>query len=156
MHMTNTATIAEAALRRLNINFRYFPCRNGRFYFCEPPSGGLSFDLQFNEDSNIKLWRFVGAAHPSKAGKRIEYRKPECPHSAIGLKVTDDGDVCLYAEQLLDPDDFQKEKRIIQMIKGYLELINLFSSQKSVCKLSVDGVFRGEEYNHVIKLRGES
>ncbi len=125
--MTNTtAFFAEAALNHLSIHYRELPYRDGAFYFCKI-SDGLTFDLQLRDNGTIKMWRFVGTAPISNAGVRYEYRKPEYPHIAIGVEVTDEGDVSFYAEQDISVDNSRREERIFKMIKGYTELITRFS-----------------------------
>lgn len=129
--MTNTVTpIAEAALNRLGITHRDLPCRNGEFYFCTIPSTGTTFDLQCGEDDTIRLWRFVDTTSLSKAGMRCEYRKPSHPHTVIGLEVTDEGDVSLYAEQRIDGNAPQRESRIVRMIEGYTSMVSNMDFEK--------------------------
>lgn len=122
--MTNTVTsIAAAILNRLGISYRGFSCGKGAFFYCKIPTDGYTFDLQYDEDGTIRLWRFVGTAPISKAGKRYECRKPNYPHTAVGIEVTDEGDLSFYAEQKIDPHDSSREECIIRMIEGYVSMI---------------------------------
>lgn len=123
--MTNTVniTIVEAAFDRLHIRYRKIEFTDGSLFFCTPLNG-LTFDLFTGTDGSIRLWRFVGSAPVEKAGARFEYRKPEYPHTAIGLEVTEEGDLCFYAEQIINAANPQKKHRILKMISGYSEIIS--------------------------------
>lgn len=123
--MTDTVntTIVEGAFNRLHIRYRKIDFTDGTLSFCTPPNG-LTFDLFTGTDGSIRLWRFVGSVPVEKAGACFEYRKPEYPHTAIGFEVTEEGDLCFYAEQIINATDPQKEHRILKMISGYFEIIS--------------------------------
>ena len=53
----------------------------------------LTFDIQYEDNGLIRLWRFIGTAPASKAGKRCEYRTSKSPHAVVGMEVTDEGDI---------------------------------------------------------------
>lgn len=112
----------QRVLDYLNIKYRKIDFKNGELYFCTLPSQ-LTFDLFEGIDGTIKLWSFVGSVPVSKAGMRCEYRSPDHPDTAIGFEVTDEGDLCLYAEQMVDADSPLRERRIFRMIAGYSEMI---------------------------------
>lgn len=122
--MTNldNTSIAEAALRRLDIPYRRACLKDGTLYFCSL-SGERTFDIFMGSDGRMKLWRFVSSVPVSEAGMRCEYRRPDHPDTAIGFEVTDEGDLCLYAEQRVDADSPLRERRIFRMIAGYSEMI---------------------------------
>lgn len=123
--MTNTenaSIIAEMALRRLDIPYRRSCLKDGILYFCSLPNE-LTFDLFMGSDGIIKLWRFVSTVPVSKAGMRCEYRRPDHPDTAIGFEVTDECDLCLYAEQRIDADNPLRERRIFRMIAVYSKMI---------------------------------
>ena len=124
MRQTADLNYAGAALSRLGILYRDLPCRNGELYFCTIPSNGITFDLQYSKDGTIRLWRFVSTTTISKAGVRCEYRKQNYPHAVIGIEVTDEGDISLFAEQKIDGDDPRSEARFLKMLHGYTELID--------------------------------
>ena len=111
----------EVVLEHLGIKYREYPCRNGELYFCTVPNG-LTFDLKYDEDGTIQLWRFVGTAPTPKAKMRCEYCKPGNPHSVIGIEITDEGDVSFYAMQTLDKNGSDINARIDKMISGYVKL----------------------------------
>ncbi len=115
------AALGEA-LSRLGIKYRVLPCKSGEFYFCTAPEKKLTFDIQYEENGLLRLWRFIGAAPVSKAGKRWEYRAVKYPSAVVGMKVTDEGDVSFYAEQKVDITDPQSAARIDGMISGYMDL----------------------------------
>lgn len=110
----------EAALSRLNIHHREFPYSKGKFYLCTIPSYGITFDIIYDENGSFKMWRFVGTSSTDMIGTRQEYRKS---NAALGLEVTDEGDVSLYAKCLIDYKDPNAEKRILKIVKGYTEMI---------------------------------
>lgn len=122
---TNISTLG-AALNRLGINYREFPHRSGEFYFCTIPENELSFDIQYEEDGMVRLWRFVGTAPLSKAGRRYEYRSPKFPHAAVGVEVTDEGDISYYAERKIDIADSRSATLIDRLIRGYIKLLAEF------------------------------
>lgn len=115
---------AGATLNSLGIRYRKLPSRTGEFFFCTIPSNGITFDLQYGDDDTICLWRFVGTASLSKAGMRCEYRKPSYPHTVLGLEVTNEGDVSLYAEQIVERGDSHREEKLVRMIEGYVSMIS--------------------------------
>lgn len=121
--LTKSIRNTTSVLDLLRINYREFPCENGKFYFCINPVNGVAFDLKQGEDGIIRLWRFVGTAPVSKAGFRCEYRKPQNPSSLIGLEITDEGDICLYAQRDISCDDPKSKEHIYNMIKGYIKII---------------------------------
>lgn len=121
MSNTNVSTLG-AAFSRLGIKYRDFPCRSGEFYFCTIPEKKLTFDIQYEDNGLIRLWRFIGAAPASKAGRRCEYRTSKFPHAVVGMEVTDEGDISFYAEQKVDITDSRSAVRIDRMISGYINL----------------------------------
>lgn len=127
---STVVSTAGAALNHLGINYRDFPCRSGELYFCTIPENGLTFDMQYDENGLIQLWRFVGTASGFKAGTRCEYRKADNSNATIGILVTDEGDICFYAEQIIDSKDPEGDTRMKRMIKRYTEMI----SKSSLCE----------------------
>lgn len=110
-------------LNRLHITYRELPCRNGWFYCCKKPDGIL-FDIKIDDHGIIRLWRFIGTAPLSKSGNRCEYRNPQQPCSAVGMEVTDEGDVSFYAEKKIDVSDVKSAARIDRMISRYINMIS--------------------------------
>ena len=123
--MKNTVTsMSGVVLDRLRIKYRKLPCRDGAFYYCTIPSNGYTFDLQCEDkDNTVRIWRFIGTAPLSKAGRRCEYRNPHYPWAVIGMEVTDEGDVSFYAEQKIEMTDRKSAARIDKMISGYIDMI---------------------------------
>ena len=123
--MKNTvASMSGVVLDRLRIKYRKLPCRDGAFYYCTIPFNGYTFDLQCGDkDNTVRIWRFIGTAPLSKAGRRCEYRNPHYPWAVIGMEVTDEGDVSFYAEQKIEMTDRKSAARIDKMISGYIEMI---------------------------------
>lgn len=122
--MQNTvASISADTLDRLGINYRALPCGSGAFYYCKIPASGCTFDLQCDGHDKIRLWRFIGTAPIARAGNRYEYRDPCCPCAAVGMEVTNEGDVSFYAEQKIDITNSHSAARIHKMIRGYIHMI---------------------------------
>lgn len=119
--MTNTVIhYVQAALDRLGIHYREIPYKNGTLYLCTVPFCGITFDLSCEEDSTIKMWRFVNPSVQDKTRILHEYRKE---NSALGLEATDEGGISLYAECVFCNNGLNAEKHIFKMIKGYANLI---------------------------------
>lgn len=123
-YTTNTTctSIVNIALTKLNVKCRKVQLSDGVLLFCTLPNG-LTYDLSVCKDGSIRLWRFVGTTSISKAGTRIEYRNPRCPDAAVGFEVTDEGDICLYAENKIDFDNPHSIKSICKLIEGYSSMI---------------------------------
>ena len=116
--------MSGAVLDRLRIKYRKLPWREGAFYYCTIPSNGYTFDLQCEDkDNTVRIWKFIGTAPLSKAGRRCEYRNPHYPWAVIGMEVTDEGDVSFYAEQKIEMTDRKSAARIDKMISGYIDMI---------------------------------
>ena len=90
--------------------------------FCTIPEKKLTFDIQYEDNGLIRLWRFIGTAPASKAGKRCEYRASKYPSAVVGMEVTDEGDVSFYAEQKVDITDSRSAVHIDKMISRYINL----------------------------------
>ena len=121
--MTADLNFVEESLKRLRIVYRALPCKNGWFYYCKNTSNGISFDIKLTDDGTVRLWRFVGNAPIFKAGKRY-------PHAVVGVEITDEGDLCFFAELKIDPSDSEREICIPHMIESYLSVITNTSSAK--------------------------
>lgn len=116
-------TITQSVLNYLNIEYRKSDFSSGRLYFCTLPNQ-MTFDLFEGTDRTIRLWRFIGVAPICKFGTKWECQKQEYPLASIGLEVTEEGDLILYAEQTVDADDPQREFRIRKMVDGYSKMIS--------------------------------
>lgn len=130
--LPSSSNCAGSVLQCLGIPCQPYPCRNGEFYFCTVPTDKrITFNLRVSPNRTIRLWRFIGTAPLSAAGYRWEYRKPGGPQALIGLEVTAEGDVCLFAEQDLEPQGAQDRARIARMLVGYIHLIASLSDKLS-------------------------
>ena len=113
-------------LKKYNIQYRQFALKDDNFLFCTLPNG-LTFDILIKQDE-IKLWRFVGTTSVSKAGIQMEYRSQDIPYTVLGFEVTDEGDICFYAKQKIDYDDFVRSD-ISDLIGNYIKIaIDLIAS----------------------------
>ena len=129
---SSDSNCAGSVLQRLGIPCRPYTCRTGEFYFCTVPADkNITFNLRFSPNLTIRLWRFIGTAPLSAARHRWEYRNPDVPQAVIGLEVTAEGDVCLFAEQDLEPQGAQNRARIARMLVGYIHLIASLSDKLS-------------------------
>lgn len=124
MKMTADLSYTEESLHRLCIAYRELPCKNGWFYYCKSSVNGISFDIKIDDDGTIRLWRFVGTAPISSAGKCCEYCCPEYPHAIVGVEVTDEGDLCFYVELKIDLSDSDREDCITHIIENYVSMIS--------------------------------
>jgi hypothetical protein len=122
--LKTTTDIARAVLERLSVNIRQFVCKDGVLFFCRNPGNDLTFDLKIIEDKTIRLWRYVSSTSISNAGARFEYCNPCIPNFSIGIEVTEEGNVTLYAELKIEKDDPQKAVTIEKIITGYIKLIS--------------------------------
>lgn len=125
-------SISGEALDRLGINYRAFPSRDGIFLFCKILSNGLTFDLKYDGNGVLRLWRFVDTIPDLKAGKRCEFQEPNHPHTTIGIEITDEGDVCFYAQQQISNSIPKRSERIHDMVNLYAHLIAYIDTNKSI------------------------
>lgn len=121
MAMTTTPNI-ETTLNSLDIEYRKINIKDGAVYFCFSLNTD-TFNLLAKNDGTIKLWRFVEIAPLKKANTKWEYRRSNNPYMAIGLEITDEGDVDFYAEQFIDMNAPEKDQLIRKMITGYSNII---------------------------------
>lgn len=130
-HSSNS-NCAGIVLQRLGIPYQPYPCRNGEFYFCTVPTDkSITFNLRFTANRMIQLWRFIGTAPHTEAGSQWEYHQPDGPQAVVGLEVTAEGDICLFAEQELEAHAPQSQARIARMLLGYIHLITSLSDKLS-------------------------
>lgn len=55
---------------------------------------------------------------------------PNTHMQLLGLEITDEGDLCFFAELKIDPSDSEREICIPHMIESYLSVITNTSSAK--------------------------
>lgn len=132
MKNVQCASIARIALERLNIPHRELLLPHGCLCFCTL-AGGLTFNLFMGSDGQVRLWRFVGTASLNSAGARLEFYRSGALQSMAGLEVTEDGEVRLYAQQVIC-DSKTNESRIVKIICEFCALMSdinvcLFSSK---------------------------
>jgi hypothetical protein len=113
----------ETTLNSLDIEYRKINIKDGVIYFCFSLNTD-TFNLFAKNDGTIKLWRFVGIAPLEKAITKWEYRRSNNPYMAIGLEITDEGDVDLYAEEFIDMNAPEKDHLIRKLITGYSNIIS--------------------------------
>ena len=107
--------VEEAALRQLRQ-------AQGTLYFCTLPSG-LRFDLYAGLDGTLQCWRLVDGSGWEK-DRRMECRDPSRNGPAVGVEPTGEGTLRIYAEQHIDPEEPDPEKKILKLLRGYAELIS--------------------------------
>ena len=123
-------TIAKTVLDSLHIQYRRITLPSGSLCFCTLP-GGQTFDLFVETGGTIRLWCFIGTLSADKAGARLEYRKPECPGAAVGLAVTEEGDLSLFAERTVAPDDSRTSRRIRRMVACFSAMLQTADFQNT-------------------------
>lgn len=116
-------TLAEDELNKMHIKYDKNNFSSGILYFCTLPNG-LTFDLFAGKDGTIRLWRFVSTMPVSKAGTCLAYRDPRRSHISFGFEVTEEGDLCFYAELAVDAGCQEKGDRIHNTIELYSALIS--------------------------------
>lgn len=114
--------IVESALTQLHIKNRKITLATGTLCFCTLPSG-LTFNLFAEGDGIIRLSRLIRDASIGSAEGCLECRKATHPQSAVGFQVAAEGDLRFYAEQTIDADDAQRERKIMRMISAYCRII---------------------------------
>lgn len=95
-------------------------------YFCTLPNG-LTFDLWCNDHGTIRLWRFIDVDPLKKAGTRYIYSKA---NAALGVEITDEGDIKLFTELQYAPHAPDFVQRINKMLAGYIDMITQYESRK--------------------------
>ncbi len=98
------------------------PGTQGTLYFCTLPSG-LRFDLYAGLDGTLQCWRLVDGSRWEK-DRRMECRDPSRNGPAVGVEPTGEGTLRIYAEQHIDPEEPDPEKKILKLLRGYAELIS--------------------------------
>ena len=114
--------ISQAVLWDLGIYHRKFSCEQGMLYFCSLPNG-MTFDLLAGNDGTVKLWRFVADLPDQGSYIKWEYQNPDWRGLAVGLEITQEGDVCLYAQQQLAVQDPHSRGRLQAIIRGYMKMM---------------------------------
>lgn len=114
------ASMAEDALRDLDIPYRRFDFSGGTLYFCGNPPDG-SFNLSLHEGETARLWTFARTGlPPGRAGVKREYPGSR---GVIGFEVTDEDDLNIYSRQSLagtSPDRWKQ--LLLQQISDFLSL----------------------------------
>lgn len=132
MENVQCASIARTALEYLGVQYRPILLPHGCLCFCTM-TGGLTFNLFMGSEGQVSLWRFVGTASLNSAGGRLEFCRSVAQQSMAGLEVTEEGEVRLYAQQVIC-DSKTKESRIVKIICEFCALMSdinvcLFSSK---------------------------
>lgn len=129
--MNNMATTSkcniEATLIRLGIRYRKTSLEDGNIYFCS--LSNYTFNLFVSNDEKIKLWSFISTVPLAQAGVRFEYHKAELPSALIGIEVTEEGDLCLYAEQTITREKSQQEYQVYMVVSSYFKVISNLKSK---------------------------
>ena len=100
------AWAVEEAARQLQITLRQLRQAQGTLYFCTLPSGRLVDGSGWEKD------------------RRMECRDPSRNGPAVGVEPTGEGTLRIYAEQHIDPEEPDPEKKILKLLRGYAELIS--------------------------------
>lgn len=119
-------SVIDSVLTELGMKYRRFEVENTVLLFCTLPNGRV-YDLSVDKDGCIKLWQFIGDASTSQYDMRIVCRRSEYPCAAVGFEVTDEGNICFYAELKVNFNNPNTAEQIYKLIKGYCEIILNFS-----------------------------
>lgn len=122
MENVQCASIARTSLEYLGIRYRAALLPRGCLCFCTL-TGGLTFNLFMGSDGQVRLWRFVGTATMNSAGTGVAFRRGDTLPVAVGFEVTEEGDIRLYARQLL-PDSEANENRMVRIIRAFCDLLS--------------------------------
>lgn len=121
--MSNTLrSVIELSLLEFGVRYRKL---GDDLYFCMLPNS-LTFDLVY-DDNIIRMWRFVDSAPLTKAGTSYIYCKA---NATLGIKITDEGDAELFTEYQYDRKVPNIDQRIRKMLKGYIDMIMQYKSEK--------------------------
>lgn len=123
--MINPArSIIELALLEFGVRYRKL---GDALYFCILPNS-LTFNLRCSDDDTLRMWRFVDSAPLDRAGTRFAcYRA----NATLGVEITDEGNVELFAEYRYDHKAPDIEQRIRKMLTGYINMITQSERRKS-------------------------
>lgn len=123
LNMSNTVrSVIELSLLEFKVRYRKL---GDDLYFCILPND-LTFDLMYG-DSTIRMWRFVDSVPLIKAGTCFFYGKA---NATLGVEITDEGDVELFAEYRYDRKAPDIEQRIRKMLTGYIDMIMHYKSER--------------------------
>ena len=121
-----SASISQAALDRLHIQYRKLVLASGSLFFCVLQNG-LTFDLYEAHSGRIELWRFVGSMPAETKGTRCEYRPLENSHLAIGYEVDEEGNICFYTSRWNDNEESFSKRETEKNIVFFVGCIGLLS-----------------------------
>ena len=115
--------IWDDALNGLNIKHHKHILASGIFYFCRLHNG-LSFDIKINPDGTVRLWRFVCQNVPhNRTGVEFAYTDSAYPDIVFGFEVTNEYDLCFYAELNMDREETDTAQSIAEQLSIFLHLI---------------------------------
>lgn len=123
--MSNTVrSVIELSLLEFGVRYRKL---GDDLYFCMLPNG-LTFDLRCSDDGTLRMWRFVDSTPMAKSGTRFVCCRA---NAALGIEITDEGDLELFAEYQYNQRVLNAEQRIYKMLVGYIDVITHYESRKS-------------------------
>lgn len=117
-----TVTYFDEVLHHLEIKFRKLVGQDNLLYFCTDSASGLTFDLEYKKNNTIRLWKFIGTTSVLKARKKWVYQKDHDSPTLFGMEVTDEGDICFYAEQTVNRNDLKNNTSIPKLIRNYNDI----------------------------------
>lgn len=122
--MINTVrSIIEIALLESGVRYRKL---GDDVYFCMLLNG-LTFDLRCSDGDTLRMWRFVDSDPISKAGTRFVCCRA---NATLGVEITEEGEVELFAEYRYDYKSPDIEQRIRKMLTGYIDMIMQYKRAK--------------------------
>lgn len=110
------------ALKEIGIKNRLIKWQNEVIYFCYLPNGSI-FNLQIDE-TEIKVWKFIGLMSSDKVQKRYELICHRLPHLNIGYEITDEEDLSIYISMENDSENEISYKDIRNLIVCFIKMLN--------------------------------
>lgn len=115
-------------LNYLEIDYRIVNLKDCMLFFCELPTGQI-FDIQLEENRELKIWTFVGKTEIEKAGIKYERAISNGKQIKIGIEVTNEGDLNFY---MIQDTSCDSGLSVYKIINGYLKMLSCFKSENKI------------------------
>lgn len=113
----------EKVFSELGIHYKKLFCRKSVLYLCKIPSTGITFDLRYDENEYVRIWKIINQRILFCVAKKHKYKITNTHYNVIGFEVTDEGDVRLFSEQKVYVNAPGSYRCLTLMIKDYIEMI---------------------------------
>ena len=120
-----TPQTCEAALGRLGIRFHRALLADGAIFFCRQ-ADGTTFDLLMESSGLVRVWRFLESGlSPRRSGGPGAWQTSRDGSLSAGFELTDEGDLCCFAQQRIPPDARDQEARVARQLAWFTRLLEL-------------------------------